>query len=335
MVLGSVTISIIIPVYNVENYLEECINSVLQQSARNWELVLVDDGSTDKSGRICDIFSQSNTSIKVIHKKNEGVAIARKTGCELSTGEYVMFVDSDDYLDKRCIEIVSSILEIKKYDIIKFGANCEERDGTFIRWGLKHHGLYEKEKIESDLIPYLIQNRFAEYYSPTIWGGVFLRKVIEPFLIDDRRATMGEDGACVIPAIYTCSSIYFIDEPLYYYRYNTGSLTKSKKVLNWDIPKIISTHIERCINIDDYNLKEQLYRKTVHDLFNVCVSQFNSNENYSKIRIVIINNLKNNEYYRTAIANAEFSGNKAKLMLFALKFRLVFLIYLYSKLRNC
>ena len=325
-------ISIVIPVYNVENYLYECINSILQQSASNWELILVDDGSTDGSGSICDEYKEY-PNIRVIHEENQGESIARKTGCAKTTGEYVMFVDSDDYLDTRCIETVNNVLELNKVDIVRFSAFCEKKDRTVIRWKLKHHGLYDKEKIESEIIPYLIQNKNAEYYSPSLWGGVYRRELIEPALIEDRDATMGADGASIIPAIWSCDSIFFLDEPLYFYRYNNSSLTKSKKVINWKVPEIISKHIERSIDISSFDLQEQLYRKVVHDLFNVCVSQFNLNEDYFRIRDSIINNLNNNQYYKKAIKNAVFSGCKARLMLYALRFRLVFLMFIYSKVR--
>ncbi|EOU2021355.1 glycosyltransferase family 2 protein, partial [Clostridium perfringens] len=103
-------ISIIVPVYNVENYLEKCIDSILSQSYKNIELILINDGSLDKSGEICDRYKSDN--VKIIHKKNTGLSETRNLGIKASTGEYLMFVDSDDWIVEDCIsEIVNLIKE--------------------------------------------------------------------------------------------------------------------------------------------------------------------------------------------------------------------------------
>lgn len=103
-------ISIIIPVYNSEKFLHKCVNSVLHQTFQDWELILVDDGSSDSSGRICDIFAQNNPKVRTIHKENGGVSSARNAGLDVAIGEYVMFVDSDDWIGPRlCQELVDGI----------------------------------------------------------------------------------------------------------------------------------------------------------------------------------------------------------------------------------
>lgn len=107
-------ISVIVPVYNVEDYLEECINSILGQTYKNLEIILVDDGSTDNSSKICDIYEKKDKRIKVIHKENGGLSSARNEGLKYRTGEYISFVDSDDFIDKTMYEKLYSA--IKKYD---------------------------------------------------------------------------------------------------------------------------------------------------------------------------------------------------------------------------
>ena len=96
--------SIIVPVYNTEKYLDRCVKSLLSQTLSNIEVILVDDGSSDGSGRICDDFAAGDTRVRVIHKKNEGQGIARNAGLDLAFGEYVLFIDSDDYIEKEMIE---------------------------------------------------------------------------------------------------------------------------------------------------------------------------------------------------------------------------------------
>ena len=101
---NNIKVSIVIPVYNVENYLDKCIKSVISQTHKNLEIILVDDGSTDKSGKIADFYKKKDDRIKVIHKKNEKVSAARNTGIDVATGEYVCFADADDYLMPDYVE---------------------------------------------------------------------------------------------------------------------------------------------------------------------------------------------------------------------------------------
>ena len=110
-------ISVVVPVYNVEKYLSVCINSVLSQTFTDFELILVDDGSTDKGGDICDEYEKKDNRIRVIHQKNQGVSAARNAGIDLSIGEYLIFIDSDDTIDKNCLSILYKNLIIENADI--------------------------------------------------------------------------------------------------------------------------------------------------------------------------------------------------------------------------
>lgn len=117
-------ISVIIPVYNVENFLHDCLNSVISQTYTNLEIILVDDGSTDKSGEICDEFAKNDTRIKVLHQKNSGQAVARNNALDIMQGEYLSFVDSDDIIDENYIQILFDL--IKKYNTKISMANYKE-----------------------------------------------------------------------------------------------------------------------------------------------------------------------------------------------------------------
>ena len=99
-------VSVVVPVYNAEKYIDRCIDSILSQTFEDFELILVDDGSPDKSGKICDNYAAKDNRVKVIHKQNGGVSTARNVGIENSTGEYIMFVDSDDYIDNQMLEVL-------------------------------------------------------------------------------------------------------------------------------------------------------------------------------------------------------------------------------------
>ena len=126
-------ISIIVPVYNSEKYLEKCISSILNQTYKNIEIIIVDDGSKDKSVEICDNFSKNNKNIKVFHKKNEGVSIARNYGISKAKGDYILFIDSDDTIAKEMIyslynNLVDNDADISMCNIIRIDENGEYVD---------------------------------------------------------------------------------------------------------------------------------------------------------------------------------------------------------------
>ena len=115
-----VQISVIIPVYNAERYLSACLDSVIEQSYKNLDIILIDDGSTDNSGKICDEYSIKDKRIKVIHKKNEGVSVARNTGLDVATGKWISFVDSDDIIETDLYQNIISELEKNNPDLFIF-----------------------------------------------------------------------------------------------------------------------------------------------------------------------------------------------------------------------
>ena len=117
-------ISVIIPVYNVEEYLDKCVTSVLNQTYKNLEIILVDDGSPDNCPKMCDEWAKKDKRIKVVHKKNGGLSDARNSGIEVCTGEYIGFVDSDDYIDKQMYKELLKRIESTNSDMVMCGINC-------------------------------------------------------------------------------------------------------------------------------------------------------------------------------------------------------------------
>lgn len=123
-------ISIIIPVYKAENYLRQCLDSILQQTYTDWEALLIDDGSPDNSGSICDEYAEKDARFKVFHIPNGGVSNARNVGLDHAQGEYVMFIDSDDWIDNNTIETCLGQIKANDLDLLQFGALREHIDGT-------------------------------------------------------------------------------------------------------------------------------------------------------------------------------------------------------------
>ena len=116
--MKDVLVSVVVPIYNCEKYIEKCIKSILNQSFTNLEVILIDDGSTDKSGEICDYFAKQDNRVCVVHRENKGVALTRKEGIDISNGEFITFIDSDDYIDKDFIKNLYNEQELSRADIV-------------------------------------------------------------------------------------------------------------------------------------------------------------------------------------------------------------------------
>lgn len=323
--------SVLIPVFKIEKYIEECVLSITNQSFSGFEIILIDDGSPDSCPEICERLRKNDSRIKVLHKKNEGVAKARRDGAEIAEGEYVICIDGDDWLKKDCLTKISEVVQKKNIDIFCFGMLADNGKQTTPLGINYREGFYSKQAIEKEIFPLLIQKSDASYFIPSLCGKVIRRQLFLDNVLANENVTIGEDGACVIPCVFHANSMYISNECFYFYRYNSESATKGKKVFNWDWPKLVANHIENRIDINYGDMQRQLYRKITHDIFSVVVSQFNRKEKYSVI-VKDINTHLDDKVYKEAIQKCEFEGSiKARIMMIVLKKRIFFPIYMYSK----
>lgn len=220
-------ISVIIPVYNVEEYLRECIDSVLSQTYENYEIILVDDGSTDNSGRICDEYAEKNDKISVIHKQNGGLSDARNKGLSLAKGEYIYFLDSDDYIISECFAELVSIIEKENSDFVFFDAKSFEHSNKsfnieqrYIR--KKEYGTAKGEAVLSALF----NNK--DYHSPVQM--YFYKKA---FLIENELSFLSgvvyEDSLFSYKAFCLANYVTHISKSFYCRRYRANSIMTSQK----------------------------------------------------------------------------------------------------------
>lgn len=323
--------SVIVPVYRAEIYLRKCIESVLNQSYQDFELILVDDGSPDNCPLICDEYAEKDSRVKVIHKANAGVSLARQDGVSVAGGRYLVFVDADDRVSDDYFITLSAHLGA---DIIRFGCVMEHPDGTLTDQPPKEReGSYDKSDIEREIFPYLIQSPFATYYCPSLWCHAFKRELFVANMVKDWVIRIGEDGACVIPCIYHAKSLFCIHKCLYVYNYNDTSATKSRNVFRWDDPLLIYLHLKEKVDCNRLDFREQLYRKVVHELFLVVVSQFNRNESYR----AIVSDAKEHmgtDVYAECIKKAKFRSWNGRFATIALRYRLFGLIRLFHAIKH-
>ncbi|MEC8020092.1 MAG: glycosyltransferase family 2 protein, partial [Pseudomonadota bacterium] len=223
-------ISIIIPVYNISSYIYQCLESVINQTYKNIEIIIVDDGSTDFSGVICSSFAKKDKRIKLIRKQNEGLAEARKTGIKSSTGEYIFNLDGDDWISKECIKDFVDSIEENDTDIV-INSFYKEFVGEIHH--VKNHfqeGFYDENKIKKIILPELIssKNYFSHGISTYLWGKLFKKDLLIGHQLSvPSEFSVGEDAVVTFPYIADCKSLTIIDKPNYFYRQRAQSMLKT------------------------------------------------------------------------------------------------------------
>ena len=224
---GSVKFSVLVPVYKVEKYIDECIGSVLNQTYQNFELILVDDGSPDRSGQICEEYAAKDGRIKVFHKENGGQLHTRRYAIERAVGDYMVFLDSDDYLAPDSLEILEENIRNSGADCLIYGIEWLKPTGTeHIRCNAAYCGRLISDKAE---VLNIVLNDSA-YNS-------ICRKCVKRSCFDMRdysacfHIRSGEDKIHSFEILENAESFLFLPDQLYFYRVNTGSVTHN---INFD-----------------------------------------------------------------------------------------------------
>ncbi len=237
-------ISVIIPVYNTEKYIDACIESVINQTYQDIEIVIVDDGSTDNSGAKCDEWAMCDSRIKVFHKSNEGLMSAWKYGVDRSTGEYIGFVDSDDWIDPDMYETLLKHIEAEQAEMVLCGLIAEYESGRPSRREilLLRKSVYGRADIVKDIYPMAICSgqATARGISPSRVSKLYRRQLIVDVMQDcPDNVSIGEDLLSTTSAIMRCSRLCVVhDFHPYHYRINDASMmqaycdTKYEKIEN-------------------------------------------------------------------------------------------------------
>ena len=216
-------ISVIVPVYNVEKYLHKCVNSLIAQTYRNIEIILIDDGSPDSSGTIGDRYAANDKRIKVIHKENGGLVSARNAGYDTATGDWIMYVDGDDWIEPDMFHKMYQAALKEKTDVVICGANYYENNGDFIRSDLVKEKRYDQK--------HLIKNLYG---TPNPLGGTCWNKLFRRSKIGEIRfrenLTMAEDWVYLFECFKRCDSGIQLPVALYNVVERTDSVTRKNEV---------------------------------------------------------------------------------------------------------
>lgn len=238
-------ISVVIPVYNVEKYLSECLDSVVNQTYKNLQIILVDDGSTDFSGKICDVYAEKDNRITVVHQKNAGAGAAKNTGLELIDGDYFSIIDSDDYIELDMYEKMVNSLEKYNADIVQ----CLFRN-VFV-----NDSFDRKYKIKGNYPKVLTSKRFLKEYLYDWKYAIFANKVFKSSLLKDIRFPVGrkiDDEFFTYKLVCNAKKVVNIDNILYNYRMRKTSVMNEN-----DTDRLIYDRID-CF-IERYNYVSDIY----------------------------------------------------------------------------
>lgn len=328
--------SFVVPVYNVEKYLQRCLNSLLNQKFKDFEIILVDDGSTDGCSKICDSFISN--SVHVFHKNNGGLSSARNLGIKKAQGEYIIFVDSDDWISLNMLEEINKIVCIKQYDFIKFGVfRINNNKIVNIKTPSFDSGEYLCDDIRKKIAPGIVGQPKLLDYSRTALLSAYSYAFKRKFLIKNNlefkseRKILNEDKEFNFRTIFFADSIYILKKPLYYYDTREGSLTQ-KYITNMFAKKTLLLEYEKNF-LEQRNLFLQFYRFYFNNcidniyecILNECTHNCNKRNAIKNISMILKSSL-----CKEAINKCYKKGCsiKAKIILFLLKHKQSHIFYL-------
>ena len=262
-------VSVIIPVYKVEKYLQRCVDSVLNQNFKNYEIILVDDGSPDNCPIICDKYAANYDNVSVIHKANGGLSSARNEGIRSASGEYILFVDSDDWIDKNTLKELTEIAEKTNSDFVRFRPKYAGwpgiKDGTMVDFGTEpilREGLYDRQRIINMIYPRLLATTELTL-GPIVaaWRSLYKRELlINNDLFFSESIQYSEDVLFSARLLLVTDTFYYLDGPRYYnYFYNSQSITKSFRSDRWESHKRLIREAElQFSNNPDFDFSLQI-----------------------------------------------------------------------------
>ncbi len=222
------TLSVIVPVYNGEKYLRECLDSILSQTYKDFELILINDGSKDKSKDICDEYAKKHDNIHVIHKENGGVTEARRDGLKNAQGKFVTFVDCDDWIDSDMYEKMLNKMEEHNVEAVICSIVYETENGTVKHKNTVRSGLYNKEDMTKEFYPKILFDFDVclPGVNPSLCNKIFKKECLENVIFKvNHTISYGEDALCTYPTLMDTETLFVMEESFYHYRKNDDSVT--------------------------------------------------------------------------------------------------------------
>ena len=312
--------SVIVPVYKVEKYLPKCIESVLNQTFSDFELILVDDGSPDRCPEICEEYKEKDSRIKVIHKPNGGLASARRAGIKVATGDYIYNLDSDDLIEIDTLECAYKIIHETACEIVSFSYRWVKNGKTVnVTTDCLDEGLYSGADIEKHIYPKLLMDTNMNHVSYYLAGKAVKRELVTPLQLNvSEKISLGEDLCCVLPCYLNASSVYVSKKTAYLYTVRDDSIskefnTKQIRLVEDVINEITKNDVEKVSDFED-----QLCRYSCFMCFAILAAA--AEGNYFKSIKTIKENISNSSHAeKIRCAQFENITLKSKIAIFLMK----------------
>ncbi len=335
-------LSVIIPIYNAEKYIQTCLERLLNKSKQSIEVLLIDDGSTDQSLSICQKYAEKDSRVTVKVQENQGPIVARKNGVHSASGKYIMFVDADDFVSCHAVDTVCRCLNQEPdLDILHYNYKIVDNEEKTIweEWPVFTPGIYDKEDLERQVYPRMMYlDSFYRFgVLPALWNKVVKRSLIEEQIDKVPESVFwGEDGLITYPCFFKAKKVWFIEDFLYAYRQTDGSicrginLNKDKLKQNNDLiaayesinflqtPKYESQLANYICNITWMALQESLLKKLMFPKAQISLKSIKADMQF------------NSKYYakRQKWIRVPF---KVRIRLFCVSHKLILPLYFYVK----
>lgn len=338
--MNDIKLSIIVPIYNVEKYLDRCMVSLLNQTLKDIEIIMVDDGSPDNCPKMCDEYAKNDNRVKVVHKKNGGLGFARNSGLEIAKGEYIAFVDSDDYVDLNMYEKLYKTAKEYNNEAVFCGFKKEFSPNRFIECKeCDTYTEYSSDKMNELVLDFIAAPPHckSEYiHDMSVWHSIYKRSIIEDNNIRfiSERDYASEDIPFQIDFLKCCKKIGFIPNIFYVYCYNGGSLTKSFKPEKFKkIQALYYLLKERTLENDKDSLRaKRLFIGYVRAMIRLIVTlEITKAQKLEYIRNIITSNIWNEI---KPIYKASFLPIHQRIMTSLIYKRRSRSVYVYAKMMN-
>lgn len=328
-------ISVIIPIYNSEKYLNRCLESVINQSYTDLEIILVNDGSIDSSAKICDDYSGIDSRIKVVHKKNSGAASSRNAGIDLASGDYITFVDSDDYIELDMYEKMMGINRHHNCDVVM--CDCYKEDGkskSIFTHDIRK-GYYDKKKLYKEYFPTLLVTNTVDYPATiSNWTCLFKKEII---LNNEIRYKEGmrfsEDWLFGSQIMYFAESFYYMKgQYFYHYMMNDSSVTHTYYEDKWALMKQLYFAIDDFFSsAKDYDFHKQIDLSLLFIVYH-CIGNIKGSSHSKKVKTQNILKILNDQNVKNMLNRLKINSLditwKLKIYTYIYKYKIKWLFYL-------
>lgn len=336
--INSDLVSVIIPVYNVDKYLKKCIDSMLNQTYKNIEIILVDDGSTDTSGFICDQYKEKNDNIIVIHKKNEGLGYARNSALKIASGKYVTFIDSDDYADNDLIMNLMKGVIYDQVDTCIGGFKRINEDGSIEFIEKYQECIYINDDIYDSLFARMLGSLPEKHDAlrMSVWNVLYSMDIIKEhgLIFPSERDFISEDIMWDSEYYKYAHKVKIIESTAYNYRITPGSLTQKFKPQRFEMVCILYKELKK--RIDNDSVKVMRLQRQFFVNLRVCLKQEHPkiSKNNRHIYIIRIKKIINDDLVQEIVK--EYPVNKIqfkqKIFLLLIKYRLFYILIIFINL---